>query len=88
VRNGYKPERAVQTGIGEVAGGGEGAAGARSGRRDQISLEHPAGLSAPHQKYRRAVALVVFERLSSMNTSVKMLSSGIGSAMPMICIVP
>ena len=30
MRNGYKPERTIQTGIGDVSG--EGAAGARSGR--------------------------------------------------------
>ena len=58
VRNGYRPERSIQTGIGEVA---VKVPRARSGRGDQVSIKHPAGLPAPHTQHRRAAALVVLE---------------------------
>jgi hypothetical protein len=55
----HERQRVVRNGYG--CGGSESAASARSCRRDQVSIYHPAGLSAPHAQHRRAAALVVLE---------------------------
>jgi len=59
VRNGYRAQRTIQTGIGEVA---VKAPRARPSRGDQVSFKHSAGLPATDAQHRRAAALVILER--------------------------
>ena len=60
VRNGYRPERTIQTGIGDVAVK-QPRARDRQGTI-KFSSRHPATLPATHEECGRIVAVVVLER--------------------------